>query len=65
MEMQKQRVIVYLNLRPKSWQPWNSDAMRDMTEMGHYGLGDLEYSLRATGQLDELRALVRAAYETG
>jgi predicted transport protein len=63
-ETQKQRIIVYLSLEPKSWQPWNPKAMRDTTEIGHFGMGDLEYSLRETGQLDELRLLVSAAYET-
>jgi predicted transport protein len=64
-ETQKQRVIVYLSLNPTSWQPWNAEAMRDTTEIGHYGMGNLEYSLRASDQLDELRHLIRAAYEAG
>jgi predicted transport protein len=37
--------------------------MRDTTDVGHFGMGDLEYSLRATHQLDEVRLLARAAYE--
>ncbi len=37
--------------------------MRDTTDIGHFGMGDLEYSLRATDQLDELRVLASAAYE--
>jgi predicted transport protein len=61
-ETQKQRIIVYLGLDPKSWQPWNEETMRDTTDIGHFGMGDLEYSLRATDQLDELRALTAAAY---
>jgi predicted transport protein len=61
-ETQKQRIIVYIGLDPKSWQTWNPDAMRDTTEIGHFGMGDMEYSLRAPDQLDELRVLVRAAY---
>jgi predicted transport protein len=62
-ETQKQRIIVYLSLDPSSWKPWNANAMRDTTDIGHFGMGDLEYSLRATDQLDELRGLIRAAYE--
>jgi predicted transport protein len=62
-ETQKQRIIVYLGLDPKAWQPWNSETMRDTTDIGHFGMGDLEYSLRATDQLDELRVLISAAYE--
>jgi predicted transport protein len=61
-ETQKQRIVVYLGLNPKAWQPWNSETMRDTVDIGHFGMGDLEYSLRATDQLDELRVLVGAAY---
>jgi predicted transport protein len=62
-ETQKQRIIVYLSLDPKAWQPWNEETMRDTTGIGHFGMGDLEYSLRATDQLDELRVLASSAYE--
>lgn len=62
-ETQKQRIIVYLSLEPKAVQTWNPEAMRDTTEIGHFGMGHLEYSLRETDQLDELRSLIRAAYE--
>jgi predicted transport protein len=62
-ETQKQRIIVYLSLDPKAWQPWSSETMRDTSDIGHFGMGDLEYSLRATDQLDELRVLSSAAYE--
>jgi predicted transport protein len=62
-ETQRQRIIVYLSLDPTSWQPWNEEVMRDTTDIGHYGMGDLEYSLRASDQLDEVRVLAKAAYE--
>jgi predicted transport protein len=62
-ETQRQRIIVYLSLEPKAWQPWNENAMRDATEIGHFGMGDLEYSLRASDQLAEVRRLAKAAYE--
>lgn len=63
VETQKQRIIVYLSLDPKSWQPWNEESMRDATDIGHFGMGDLEYSLRETDQLDDARALAQAAYD--
>jgi predicted transport protein len=62
-ETQRQRIIVYLSLEPKAWQPWNENAMRDVAEIGHFGMGDLEYSLRASDQLEEARRLAKAAYE--
>jgi predicted transport protein len=63
-ETQKQRIIVYSSLDPKTWQPWNAEAMRDTKDIGHFGMGDLEYSLRASDQLDEFRILAKAAYDS-
>ncbi len=63
VEVQRQRLILYLNLNPTTTTPWNDEVMRDVREIGHYGMGDTEYSLRATGQLDEARALTKQAYE--
>jgi predicted transport protein len=62
-ETQRQRIIVYLSLQPKACEPWNENAMRDATDIGHFGMGDLEYSLRASDQLEEVRRLAKAAYE--
>ena len=63
VEVQRQRLIVYLNLDPTSTTPWNDKAMRDVREIGHFGMGDAEYSLRNPGQLDEAKALIKQAYE--
>ena len=48
VEIQRQRVILYLNLDPTSASPWNDKVMRDVREIGHYGMGDTEYSLSVT-----------------
>jgi predicted transport protein len=61
-EIQQRRIIVYLGLDPTSVKPWNDSAMRDTTAIGHFGMGDTEYSLRAVAQLDEVRRLITAAY---
>jgi predicted transport protein len=37
--------------------------MRDVSNIGHYGMGDTEYSLRTVDQLEEVRALVKIAYD--
>jgi predicted transport protein len=63
VEIQQRRLIVYMSLDPAAVSPWNENAMRDTTEIGHFGMGDLEYSLRAVQQLDELRALAKTAYD--
>ena len=62
-EFQKQRILVYLTLNPKTVKPWNDEAMRDLTGIGHFGMGDTEYSLRNVDQLDEVKALIQTAYD--
>jgi predicted transport protein len=63
-ELQKQRVLIYLSLTLDSARPWNPDTMRDVRAIGHFGMGDIEYSLTSSDQLDEVRALIKLAYET-
>jgi len=64
VELQKQRVLIYLSLTADTAQPWNPDTMRDTKSIGHFGMGDVEYSLTSTDQLDEVTALLKVAYET-
>ena len=63
-ELQKGRVLIYLNLSADTARPWNDDVMRDVTDIGHFGMGDIEYSLVTLEQLDEARALISRAYGT-
>ncbi len=63
VEVQRLRLILYLNLDPTATTPWNDEAMRDVREIGHFGMGDTEYSLRNPSQLDEAKALIKQAYE--
>lgn len=37
--------------------------MRDARNIGHFGMGDTEYSLRTDDQLDELKVLIQRAYD--
>ncbi len=62
-EIQQRRVIAYLSLTPQMATPWNADAMRDVTDVGHFGMGDVMYSLVGVDQLDELRSLIARAYD--
>jgi hypothetical protein len=62
IELQRQRAIIYLNLDPAMTKPWNEHSMRDVREIGHFGMGDTEFSLRESLQLDELKNLVKQAY---
>lgn len=61
-EIQKGRVLIYLALTPETAQPWNPEVMRDASNIGHFGMGDIEYSLVTVDQLDEARALIASAY---
>jgi predicted type IV restriction endonuclease/predicted transport protein len=63
-EFQRRRVIVYLSLDPTYVQPWSDTTMRDASDIGHYGMGDTEYSLRGLDQLAEIRHLIAAAYRS-
>lgn len=62
-ELQKQRVWIYLTLTINTAQPWNPEVMRDTKNIGHFGMGDIEYSLTGPDQLDEVTALIKVAYE--
>lgn len=37
--------------------------MRDVREIGHCGMGDVEYSLRRAENVDETRQLIKLAYD--
>lgn len=61
-EIQKGRVLVFLSLTKSSAQPWVDSVMRDVSKIGHFGMGDVEYSLGSIDQLDEIRKLISLAY---
>lgn len=62
VEIQKSRVLLYFALDPSLTKPWNDELMRDATNIGHFGMGNLEYSLTDPQQLGEVRSLIDAAY---
>jgi predicted transport protein len=65
VELQHQRLLVYLALDPKKAKPWNDEVMRDTANIGHFGMGDVEYSLRDAQHLPEVKELVQSAYDAG
>jgi predicted transport protein len=62
MELQRAKINVYVSLDPAQVKPWNSEAMRDVTKIGHFGLGNTEYALQSPGQLPELETLIKGSY---
>ena len=63
-EVQQRRVLVYLSLNAENAKPWNDDVMRDASQIGHFGMGDIEYSLVTVDQLADVSALVSLAYNS-
>jgi len=62
LEVKQTKIYAYISLPPKEAKPWNADDMRDVTNIGHYGMGDTEFVLRATDQLPRLKALNDQSY---
>lgn len=63
-EVQQRRVLIYLSLIAQNAIPWNDEVMRDVSQIGHFGMGDIEYSLVTVDQLPEVSALVSLAYNS-
>ncbi len=62
VETQRRRLLIYLGLDPATTKPWNEAAMRDVRQVGHFGMGDVEYSIRPDADLNEVKDLIRQAY---
>lgn len=62
MEVRKRRVLLYLKLDPKVARG-PKGISRDVSDVGHFGTGNLEVSLRATSDLDASRSFIQKAYE--
>ncbi len=62
MEIQKQRVLLFAKLDPKTVEPL-AGITRDVSDIGHYGTGDLELSVRTAGDLALVKPLLLEAYQ--
>ena len=62
VEVQKQRVLLYVKLNPKQLDSLPENA-RDVSEIGHYGTGDLELSVRSENELDLVKPYIEMAYK--
>ena len=60
--IQKNRLLLYLNLNPSKLDPLPSIA-RDVSQSGHWGTGDLELAISSANDLDITKPLIRLAYE--
>lgn len=62
MEVKQQRVLLYLKLDPKLTKGPRGIS-RDVTNVGHYGTGDLEVSVKGQTDFDAAKAFIQQAYE--
>ncbi len=61
LEVQRQKVILYLKLNPKDLDSLPSIA-RDVSEIGHYGTGDLEVTLKSGEDVEVAKEYITLAY---
>jgi predicted transport protein len=62
MEVKQHRVLLYLKLDPKKVLGPKGIA-RDVTNVGHYGTGDLEISVKDLADFEAAKPFVQMAYE--
>jgi len=62
MEIQQKRLLLYLKLDPSTTDGLPKSA-RDVREIGHYGTGDLELSVKNEADLDIAKKLCELAYQ--
>jgi predicted transport protein len=62
MEVQMKRLIVYLKLDPKKAKGPPAIS-RDVTDVGHYGTGDLEVTIQSAKDLKAAKPFIEQAYQ--
>ena len=62
MELHKERILLYVKLDPKRVDLPRRIA-RDVTDIGHYGTGDLELSVRTQADLETVKPVLEQAYQ--
>ena len=61
LQTSKNKITLFLKLNPKTISPMPENA-RDVTEIGHYGTGNLEYVIMSQADLDEAKKFIRMAF---
>ena len=62
MELQKQRVLLYVKLDPEKVE-LEEGFTRNVTNIGHYGTGNLEISIKSLDELENIKTLLLDAYQ--
>jgi predicted transport protein len=61
MEVKKQKIILYLKLNPKEIENL-PDIARDVSEIGHYGTGDLQITVDSDEDVEVAKVYITLAY---
>lgn len=59
---QKRVIRIYLNLDPDAID-LDATMMRDVRQIGHFGTGDLEITIKSNEDVEKVSALIEASYE--
>lgn len=62
VEVQRRRILLYLKLDPSEVSPLPSNA-RDVSEIGHFGTGDLELALATEDDVEAAKHFIELAYQ--
>ncbi len=62
MEVQKQQVILYIKLSPNEIDNPPSIS-RDVTNIGHYGTGNFEITIKSENDIDIAKPYIEMAYQ--
>ena len=61
VEVQRQKLLVYLKLDPNSVSPLPQNA-RDVSKIGHFGTGDFELSVSTEEDVEAAKPYIEMAY---
>jgi predicted transport protein len=62
MEIQQKKVLLFLKLSAKDVKS-QKGFIRDVTEIGHFGTGDIEVTVKSLEDLEKAKPLIQKAYE--
>ena len=62
MEVQKQKVYLFLKLDPRK-HAGPQGLSRDVSNIGHFGTGDLELTIKSPEDLEKAKEFITLAYQ--
>lgn len=62
VETSNHKITLFLKLNPKDFKPLPENS-RDVTDIGHYGTGNFEYTIKASADMKKAKELIQLAFE--